>query len=197
MNVVLASASEIRSSLLSNAGVHHEAVPARVDEEALKAGLLAEGASHRDIADALAEAKARKVSGKVAGAIVIGCDQVLSHEGRLISKPETRDIARDRLHALSGTRHKLVTAAVAYRDGEPLWRHANDVSLTMRALSETYIDDYLARNWESVRHSVGGYKLEEEGLRLFRSIEGDYFSALGLPMIALLSWLCDSGNLAA
>lgn len=197
MPLILASTSETRSRLLDNAGVAHETVPPRVDEAVIKSAMLEEGASHRDIADALAEAKARKVSGKAPGRVVIGCDQVLSHEGRLVSKPADRCGAATELRRLRRTRHELLTAAVAFRDGEPLWRHVSVVRLTMREFSDAYLEEYLDRNWGSLRHSVGGYRLEEEGLRLFRAVEGDYFATLGLPMIPLLSWLSDSGYLAA
>ena len=197
MPLILASSSETRSRLLGNAGVPHETVPPRVDEDAIKAAMLEDGARHRDIADALAEAKALKVSAKAPGRIVIGADQVLSHDGRLVSKPATRDDAAAELRRLRGARHELLTAVVAYRDGTPLWRHVAVVRLTMREFSDAYLEEYLDRNWESLRHSVGGYRLEEEGLRLFRAVEGDYFATLGLPMIPLLSWLADSGYLAA
>lgn len=197
MVLILASTSETRSRLLASAGVAHETIPPRVDEATIKAAMLEDGASHRDIADALAEAKARKVSGKAPGRIVIGCDQVLSHDGRLVSKPENRDEAAAELRRLRGARHELLTGAVACRDGAPLWRHVAVVRLSMREFSDAYLEDYLDRNWESLRHSVGGYRLEEEGLRLFRAVEGDYFATLGLPMIPLLSWLGDSGHLPA
>ena len=197
MPLILASASETRSRLLANAGVAHDTMPPRVDEAPIKAAMLEDGASHRDIADALAEAKASKVSGKAPGRIVIGCDQVLSHDGRLVSKAGSREDAAAELRRLRGARHELLTAAVACRDGEPLWRHVAVVRLSMRAFSDAYLEDYLDRNWESLRHSVGGYRLEEEGLRLLRSVEGDYFATLGLPMIPLLSWLGDAGHLPA
>ncbi|WOI55939.1 Maf family protein [Palleronia sp. LCG004] len=197
MDLVLASGSRTRADLLRSAGLTFETEIARIDEEAVKASMRAEGAPPRDVADALAEAKARKVSTRRPGAIVLGCDQVLSHRGEILSKPESPDAARDGLKRLRDDRHTLLSAIVAYEDGEPIWRHIGMVKLAMRNLSDDYIDDYVARNWESIRESVGGYKLEEEGMRLFRSVEGDYFTTLGLPMIPLLSWLIDRGNLRA
>lgn len=195
MNLILASGSTIRAQLLRQAGLSFETVVARIDEESVKLSLAAEGAAPRDIADALAEAKARKVSLKNPGALVLGCDQVLSLKGEILSKPRDPDDARAQLRRLSDMRHNLLSAVVAYEDGEPLWRFVDTVRLSMRALSDDYIDDYVSRNWDSIRHSVGGYKLEEEGMRLFRAVDGDYFTVLGLPMIPLLSWLIDRGSL--
>jgi len=195
MNLILASGSTIRAQLLRQAGLSFETVVARIDEDSVKLSLAAEGAAPRDIADALAEAKARKVSLKNPGALVLGCDQVLSLKGEILSKPRDPDDGRAQLRRLSDMRHNLLSAVVAYEDGEPLWRFVDTVRLSMRALSDDFIDDYVSRNWDSIRHSVGGYKLEEEGMRLFRAVEGDYFTVLGLPMIPLLSWLIDRGSL--
>jgi septum formation protein len=166
----------------------------RVDEESAKEALLAEGAPPRDIADALAAMKARRVAEKAVAAFVIGCDQVLDIEGRILSKPRTQEEARTQLDALNGRRHKLHSAVVVYEDGRPVWRHLGEVRLTMRTCSDGYLDAYVARNWESIRHAVGAYKLEEEGVRLFSRIEGDYFTVLGLPLVELLSYLTLRGR---
>lgn len=193
--LVLASASEIRKQLLTSAGVLVETRPARIDELALRESLIAEGAPPRDVADALAEAKARKISDKVPDRIVLGCDQVLAHGGDVLGKPKTPDEARSQLHRLRGDRHTLLSAAVIYEGGKPLWRHVGIVRLAMRAATDAYIDDYVDRNWDSIQHSVGGYKLEEEGARLFTRIDGDYFTVLGLPLLELLSYLILRGDI--
>lgn len=193
--VILASGSAIRAELLRNAGVEFDTVVARVDEDAIKSALKAEDARPRDIADALAEFKARKVSDKNPGAIVLGCDQVLKLRGDVFDKPETPDDARTQLRALRGQRHSLLSAVVSYRDGEPLWRFVGEAHLSMRDFSDAFLENYLSRNWDSMRYSVGCYKLEAEGVRLFQRVEGDYFTILGLPLLETLAHLSAQGVL--
>ena len=187
--LILASASAIRLQLLRSAGIETVSQPARVDEQAIRAALAAEDATPRDVADTLAETKARKIADKNPQALVMGCDQVLEHHQQILSKPESLAEARAQLVALRGQTHRLLSAVVLYDMGQPIWRHVGTVRLTMRDVSDTYIDDYLARNWPGVSDSVGAYKLEEEGSRLFSAIEGDYFTVLGLPLLPLLGYL--------
>ncbi|WP_209425079.1 nucleoside triphosphate pyrophosphatase [Pararhodobacter sp. SW119] len=193
--LILASASKIRAELLARAGLRFEVSPARIDEEALRRSLVSDGAGARDVADALAEQKARRVSGKHPQAMVLGCDQVLECEGRLFSKPETLEDARAQLRELRGQTHQLHTAAVLYLDGAPIWRHVNMPKLTMRDFSEAFLDEYLAQNWSDIRDCVGAYQVENVGIRLFDRIAGDYFSILGLPLLELLAFMARRGDI--
>jgi len=191
--LILASASELRQNLLRQAGIACKAHAARIDEAAIKASMVGDGSTARDIADALAEFKARKIAAKHAGAIVIGCDQVLEFRGKLLSKPAGLEDAISQLIMLRGQQHKLLSAIVVYENGEPVWRHVGQVRLLMRDLSDDYIATYMSRNWPGIADSVGGYKLEQEGSRLFSRVEGDYFTVLGLPLFELIGFLTQRG----
>lgn len=191
--LILASSSRIRAQLLRAAGLEVTAIPARIDEDAIKASLRAEGATPRDVADTLAEMKARKISERHPQTLVLGCDQVLALGQDVFSKPSSPDAARDQLRQLEGKTHQLLSAVVLYDGCEPIWRHVGTARLTMRNFSETWLDGYVERNWDHIRHCVGGYLLEEEGIRLFTQIDGDYFTILGLPMLPLLDYLGKRG----
>ena len=191
--LILASGSSIRAELLRNAGIAFDVVVPRIDETAIKASLIPEGAKTRDIADTLAEMKARKVSQKFRSSWVIGCDQVLDLNGDILSKPANQMDALSQLKSLRNTSHSLFSAAVIYLDGEPVWRHVGKVRLRMRNCSDAYLETYVERNWDQIRYSVGSYQLESEGVRLFSQVEGDFFHVLGLPLLEILNFLSMRG----
>ncbi|QCO55794.1 Maf-like protein [Pseudorhodobacter turbinis] len=193
--LILASASSTRLRLLQSAGLDVTALPARIDEESLRASLEADGAKPRDIADFLAEAKARKLGEKNHDALVLGCDQVLDFKGKAWGKPLTPKDATTQLQQLRGQTHQLLSAVVIYHEGSPIWRHIGKARLTMHDFSDHWLQGYIDRNWASIQHSAGGYLLEEEGVRLFSAVEGDYFTILGLPLLPLLGYLRTRGFL--
>lgn len=193
--LILASASEIRAQLLGQAEIPYEVAPMRLDEEAIIAALTAEQISPDQIADALANAKAEKAAGKFPDRWCLGCDQVLAFDGQIFQKPKSPDEALQHLKTLRGQTHHLYSAAVLFEEGKPIWRFTGHVRLAMRAASDEYLQDYVSRNWPSIQHAVGCYKLEEEGVRLFSRITGDYFHILGLPLLELSGYLTDRGML--
>lgn len=194
--IILASKSAARTAVLKGAGVPFETAVAGVDEEAVKAGMLAEGASPRDIADALAELKAVKISRGRPG-FVIGADQTLEFEGGLYDKAETLDAARERLKLLRGKPHRLHSAVVVAKDGAPIWRELDTATLTMRDFTDDFLEAYLAQEGDAALGSVGCYRLEGPGAQLFSKIQGDYFAILGLPLLGLLDLLRRHGAVAA
>ena len=193
--LILASSSSIRLKLLQSAGIQVSAHPARIDEDAIRRSLQAGLAKPDDIADAFAELKARKLAEKNPTSLVLGCDQVLAIGSEILNKPETVEEAESQISRLQGKTHQLLSAVVLYDDNKPIWRHMGVARMTMRTLSQDYLTAYLSRNWPDIATSVGGYKLESEGVRLFSRIEGDYFTILGLPLLPLLGYLGDRGFL--
>lgn len=196
MTVILASQSSARRAVLSGAGVAHEATVAGVDEDAVKRDLLASGAGPREVAEALAEQKALRVSQARPG-FVIGADQTLDFEGRLYDKVADLEAARARLKELRGRTHQLHSAVVVARDGAVIWRETVTAGLTMRDFSDAFLEDYLSVEGPQALGSVGCYRLEGPGAQLFSRIDGDYFSILGLPLLGLMDLLRRHGELPA
>lgn len=187
--VVLASRSPSRRALLAGAGVVVRAVPANIDESGIKESLRAEGASAISVAETLGELKARQVSRKVPGALVIGADQMLVCEGTWFDKPEDLRQAAAHLEALRGRTHELATSVSILRDETRLWHHNETARLTCRQFSAEFVSDYLAAVGDRALDSVGAYQLEGLGAQLFAKVEGDFFTILGLPLLPVLEFL--------
>jgi septum formation protein len=178
--------------MLEAAGLSISVERPRIDEEAAKASLRADGMAPRNQADALSELKALSVSRGRPG-FVIGADQMLAVDGEVLDKPKDLAEARAHLLKLRGRAHELITAAVVAREGAIIWRHIDTPRLKMRPFSDAFLDDYLARAGEGTLLSVGAYQLEGLGAQLFERVEGDYFSVLGLPLLPLLAFLREHG----
>lgn len=193
-SLVLASTSASRQAMLTAAGVPFEALAPMVDEAELKRALLAEGADARRVADALAEAKAVKISRKLPGALVLGSDSVVAlDDGTLIDKAPDRETLADQLRMLRGRTHRLVSAAVVAENGTPVWRFVGVAKLTMRDFSDAFLDAYLGACGDVLLGSVGGYHVEGRGAQLFARIDGDQFTIRGLPLLAVLDYLRTRG----
>lgn len=195
-SLILASKSAARAQVLAGAGLQFEQMAAGVDEDSIKSGLRAEGAAPIKQAELLAETKSIKIS-RGRRAIVLGADQILDLEGEAFDKPATLDQAKEHLRKLRGKTHILQTAVVASIEGAPIWRHIAQPRLTMREFSDEFLEAYLEAEGESLLTTVGAYKLEGRGAQLFSSIEGDFFSVLGLPLLPLMQWLRDRKTLLA
>lgn len=195
--LVLASQSPSRAALLTGAGLAFERAPAGVDEAAAKDSLKAEGATPGQLADTLAELKAARISPRFPGALVLGADQVLACDGEWFDKPPDLAAARAQLLSLRDRTHQLFSAAVILRDGERLWGRTEHATLRMRAFSEEFLDAYLEKVGDRALTSVGAYQLEGPGVQLFSHIEGDFFTILGLPLLALLDFLRGHGALSS
>ena len=190
--LILASGSAIRRQLMTEAGLDFEVITKPVDESAIKRAMLAEGAKPRDIADALAEAKAMRVS-RVEDGLVIGADQIMVMEGRVFDKPENIEMAGERLKLMRGKTHHLVGAVVICENGVPVWRHMSKTTLSMRDFSDDFLEDYLEQEGDLVTKSVGAYRFEGRGAQLFSHVEGDFFSILGLSLLPMLDYLRQRG----
>lgn len=194
--LLLASKSATRRSVLEGAGVPFEAVGSGVDEEAAKAVLLTRRATPRQVAEALAEDKALAVSvGR--SELVVGADQTLEFQGKLYDKAETVADARERLKTLRGRPHMLHSAVVVAQGGAVVWRETKSATLTMRAFSDAFLEEYLTAEGGAALGSVGCYRLEGPGVQLFSKIDGDYFTILGLPLMGLLDILRARGVLSS
>jgi len=187
--IILASKSKFRSQLLTNAGIGFDAVAADIDERAVEEPLLKAGLEGADIAEVLAIAKATNISEQYPGAHIIGSDQTLSLNGELLHKPEDMNAAMRRLLLLSGKTHELNSAVTIVKDGEVLWKHTSVAKITFRELDAGFIGRHLAQAGEEVLSSVGAYQIEGLGIQLFKKVEGDYFSIMGLPVLPLLTEL--------
>jgi septum formation protein len=195
MRLLLASRSQTRRRMLEAAGVAFEAVSAGLDEEEAKAGLAAAGFEPRDLAEMLAEMKAKSVA-EAADALVLGADQVLELDsGAMLSKPGSRDEALAQLRAMSGGTHYLHSAAVIVERGERVWGETETVAMDVRKLGEDFLQVYLDAEYDAVRFNAGGYRIEGMGAQLFEEVEGSHFAVLGLPLLPLLGYLRERGLL--
>lgn len=185
MPLILASSSAIRRHMLDAAGVEYEAIPSRVDEAAIKTQLD----EAEQVALGLSEAKALDVSRSRPDGWIAGSDSVVSVDGQLFDKPSSRENAAEHLRIFSGKEMALTSAVALAHRGEVDWSHAETAKLRVRPLSDAFIESYLAAEWPDVGYCVGVFRLEGRGIQIFSSIEGNYFTILGMPLLPLLGAL--------
>lgn len=195
--IILASGSAIRKQILDGAGLDYEVIVRPVDEAAIKDAMLAENSRLRDIADALAEAKAMRVSRQEAG-FVIGADQIMvmadeNGKDQLFDKPKDMEEVRERLLSMRGKKHELIGAVVICENGAPVWRHMSRTKLWVREFSDEFLDWYIKTEGEALTKSVGAYRFEGPGSQLFEKVEGGFFAILGLDLLPVLEYLRSRG----
>lgn len=195
MTLILASQSASRRAMLDAAGISYDAIPAYLDERGLEDSL--HGSPPELIALALAEAKGLAVSAERPDALVLGSDSLVAVAGRRFNKPESRKQAAEHLRLFSGKEMQLCSAAALVRQGKVLWSHVALARLHVRELSEEFIADYLHHEWPAVSGCVGVFRIEARGVQLFSRIEGDHFTVLGMPLLAVLDGLRKLGELPA
>lgn len=191
--IVLASQSASRRAMLEAASIPFTAIPAHIDERALERDL--EGAPPEAVALALASAKALAVSADNPDALVLGSDSLVEVEGRRFDKPASRADAAAHLRFFSGKIMRLHSAAALAREGEIVWQQASMASLHVIAMSDGFIEAYLDAEWPAVAGIVGVFRIEARGVQLFERIEGDHFTILGMPLLAVLRALRERGDL--
>lgn len=189
--LILASRSQARKAMLAQAGVPFTVQDSGVDEDGIKAALPGLGAA--ELALELARAKALAVSRQDPEAWVLGSDQTLDFQDALISKAPDLDTARRRLAAMRGQTHHLNAAAALAQGGTVVWSGVDTVRMTMRPFSDEFLETYLAAEGEALLGCVGSYRLEGMGSQLFATVEGDYFSVLGMPLWPVLAELRRAG----
>lgn len=196
---ILASGSAVRAKLLSNAGVPFRAIPAEIDEDALKNAYLKNASNPSELESLalyLAQEKAKDVSSRHPEALILGADQILLFEGQVFNKPRDADDLRQNLKILRGKTHQLINGTTLFRDRDEIWSQTKTCRLTMRDFSDAFIDSYIEAMGDSVLACVGGYQFEAMSVQLFDHVDGDYFTILGLPVLDLMDPLRNAGVLA-
>lgn len=195
--LILASQSPYRAALLRGAGISFSALPAYIDEGAVKLAAIASGQNVATTATQLARLKAEKIATSHPDALVIGADQILVCDDDWFDKPIDLPEARSHLRRLRGRTHRLVTATICLQAGKPIWQHVAEPALTMRNFSDAFLDAYLAEEGHHALTTVGAYRLEDQGIQLFDRIDGDHSAIVGLPLLPLLEFLRHVGFLAS
>ena len=180
--IVLASKSKIRKKILDKNNIKSIVEPSNVDEDIVKESLTKEKASPELISKNLAELKANKVSMKKNDEIVLGADSVIDLEGELISKPESREDAMKILRKLNGKSHFLISSVCISKNGSMIWNYTDKAKLTMKNFSDDELKNYLSKIPDEALYAYNVYQIEGEGRNLFKSIEGNEDTIMGLPV---------------
>ena len=189
MKIILASKSRVRKKILENHRINCSVVPANIDEDQVKESMISEKATPELVSKNLAELKANKISSKKPDELVLGADSVIDLEGKLISKPKTREEAVEILKKLNGKKHQLISSVCISKNGSMIWNHTDASTLTMKKLNLDEIKSYLGKIKDEVLYAYGVYQIEANGRSLFSKIEGDEDTIMGLPIKQIKEYL--------
>ena len=188
-DVILASKSKVRKEILNNNNINCEVIPSNIDEDIFKESLIKEKASPEDISKNLSELKANKISNKKPNAIVIGADSVIDLEGKIISKPRSREEALEILKKLNNKTHYLISSVCISRNGNMIWNYTEKAKLVMKNFTEKDLKDYLNKISDENLYAYNVYQIEGLGKSLFLKIEGDKDTIMGLPVKKIKEYL--------
>ena len=188
-NVILASKSKVRKEILDNNNINCEVIPSNIDEDIFKESLIRAKASPEDISKNLSELKANKISNKKPNAIVIGADSVIDLEGKIISKPRSREEALEILKKLNNKTHYLISSVCISRNGNMIWNYTEKAKLVMKNFTEKDLKDYLNKISDENLYAYNVYQIEGLGKSLFLKIEGDKDTIMGLPIKRIKEYL--------
>jgi septum formation protein len=189
MKIILASKSGVRKQILDKYNIDNEVILSNVDEDEIKQSLLSEGANPLSISKNLAEIKSIKVSNKQPDRFVLGADSVISFNGELINKPNSREEAFKILKKLNNSKHYLISSVCISKNGAMIWNHTDTSELKMKNLKDEELLEYLSKIETKTLLAYGVYQIEADGLELFEYVKGDRDSIMGLPVKEIINYI--------
>lgn len=187
--IILASGSRARNEILTNAGLNFKTISADIDEDTILKNMSDKNATPEEIASKLADEKALHIATQNENSYVIGSDQILEYDGQIFQKASDVDAARIKLKTLRGQTHRLISSVSVAYNGKIIWRDTDAALLTMHNFDDEFLEQYLETAKDDILNCVGAYAFEKHGAWLFESINANYFTILGMPLLPLLAFL--------
>ena len=184
MEIILASASPRRKEILQNTKLKFEIEKSDIEE------IILENESPEDMVVRLAYEKAFDVAKKNKDKLVIGADTIVALDNEVLGKPKDKQEAYQMIKKLSNKTHKVITgiSLINLKENKVIKDYVVSC-VTFKDLSENSIKDYINTN-ESL-DKAGAYGIQGYGALLVKTIQGDYFNIVGLPISRLSDLLKD------